>query len=408
MSYKINNIKNATHGFFISAGTSIAEPSTILPLIIQHFGGGPVLIGLFTSLLRGGAIAVQLFAAFYAQGYARVIPYLRIVFFFRFLAWFLIGVSIFFIGDSNSTLMLWILGFGLFGFSFSAGFGGIYFIVIIAKVFDKSQRGRAMANRQLFSSVGAIISGGVAGWILERYEAPANYAYLFMISAFVMAIGFVAMGTVDEPIKKNISIREDSFSKFLKNVKTILGSDKRLQLQIASSLLGYSYLLAMPFVIIAAKEHVELTGWLLGGFITVQMIGSIVGNIFVWKRFKSNYASMLLLAFALMILAFVVAIFATSMIGYGLIFFIFGFSQDGFRNADMNLVLEIAPEEKRPVYVAIQSTMVSIGLFFSIPGGIVLSMYGYQVLYILTIAMLMLGVYFTLLLKRQISTEISN
>jgi len=265
-----------------------------------------------------------------------------------------------------------------------------------------------MANRQLFSSVGAIISGGVAGWILERYEAPANYAYLFMISAFVMAIGFVAMGTVDEPIKKNISIREDSFSKFLKNVKTILGSDKRLQLQIASSLLGYSYLLAMPFVIIAAKEHVELTGWLLGGFITVQMIGSIVGNIFVWKRFKSNYASMLLLAFALMILAFVVAIFATSMIGYGLIFFIFGFSQDGFRNADMNLVLEIAPEEKRPVYVAIQSTMVSIGLFFSIPGGIVLSMYGYQVLYILTIAMLMLGVYFTLLLKRQISTEISN
>jgi len=408
MSYKINNIKNATHGFFISAGTSIAEPSTILPLIIQHFGGGPVLIGLFTSLLRGGAIAVQLFAAFYAQSYTRVIPYLRVVFFFRFLAWFLIGVSIFAIGDSNSTLMLWILGIGLFAFSFSAGFGGIYFKEIIAKVFDKSQRGRAMANRQLFSSVGAIISGGVAGWILDKYEAPSSYAYLFMISAFVMSLGFLAMGSIDEPLKKNTSVREDSFSKFLKNAKTILGSDKRLQLQIAASLLGYSYLLAMPFVIIAAKEHVELTGWLLGGFITIQMLGSIMGNLFVWKKFKSNYGSMLMLAFALMIIAFIVALFATNTIGYGLIFFIFGFSQDGFKNADMNLVLEIAPEDKRPVYVAIQSTIVSLGLFFSIPGGFVLSLYGYDALYLLTIAMLILGTYFTLLLKRQISSEISS
>ena len=115
-----------------------------------------------------------------------------------------------------------------------------------------------------------------------------------------------------------------------------------------------------------------------------------------------------MLAFVLMILAFIVALFATSAIGYGLIFFIFGFSQDGFKNADMNLVLEIAPEDKRPVYVAIQSTIVSLGLFFSIPGGFVLSLYGYDALYLLTIAMLILGTYFTLLLKRQISSEISS
>jgi MFS family permease len=78
-----------------------------------------------------------------------------------------------------------------------------------------------------------------------------------------------------------------------------------------------------------------------------------------------------------------------------LIFFIFGIARDGFRNADMNLILEIAPQEKRPVYVAIQSTLTSIGLFFAIIGGFVLESFGYDTLYIVTIFMLMIGLVFS-------------
>ncbi len=403
MSYKISNIKNSIHGFFVSAGTTIAEPATILPLIVHHFSGSLVLVGLFASLLRGGAIAVQLFAAFYAQSYSRVIGYMRIVFFFRFISWFSIGLAIFLVGDSNKTLTLWLIGIGLFAFSFSAGFGGIYFKEIIAKVFDKSQRGKTMANRQLFSAIGSIISGGIAGWVLSTYEAPLSYAYLFMISAFVILIGLVAFGTIDEPEKINTSIREKSFLEFLKNSKVILSEDKRLQLQIKASLLGYSFLFAMPFVIIKAKETIELTGWMLGGFITVQMVGAMIGNLFLWKRFGSHYALMLQSAYGFMLLAFFVALFADSSISYALIFFIFGIGMDGFRNADMNLVLEIAPEEKRPVYVAIQSTIVSLGLFFSIPGGVILEYFGYTILYVFTLAMLSIGLYYTQILKTYVS-----
>ena len=403
MSYKKSNIKNATHGFFVSAGTTIAEPATILPLIIHHFSGSLVLVGLFASLLRGGAIAVQLYAAFYAQSYTRVIRYMRIVFFFRFISWFSVGASIYFIGDSNKTLTLWLIGIGLFAFSFSAGFGGIYFKEIIAKVFDKSQRGKTMANRQLFSAIGSIISGGIAGWVLSNYEAPQSYAYLFMISAFIILIGLIVFGTMNEPEKVNVSQREKSFLEFLNNAKILLKSDKRLQLQIMASLLGYSFLLAMPFVIIKAKETIELTGWMLGGFITIQMIGAMIGNLFLWKRFTSNYSLMLQTAYGFMFIAFVIALFADGAIPYSIIFFIFGIGMDGFRNADMNLVLEIAPEDKRPIYVAIQSTIVSIGLFFSIPGGVILEYFGYTVLYISTLCMLTVGLYYTQRLKVHIS-----
>jgi len=223
-----------------------------------------------------------------------------------------------------------------------------------------------------------------------------------MISSLIMLVGLASFGSIKEPPKKNTSSREKSFLEFLKNSKKLLSADKRLQLQIKVSLLGYSFLLAMPFVIIRAKETVELTGWMIGGFITVQMIGGMIGNMFLWKRFAPNYALMLQTAYGFMLTAFVIALFAEGAIVYGLIFFIFGMGMDGFRNADTNLVLEIAPEEKRPVYVAIQSTIVSLGLFFSIPGGFILEWFGYTVLYLITLGMLGTGLLYTQKLKTHI------
>ncbi len=400
MSYKVNNTKNAIHGFFLALAITVAEPSTILPLIVHHFSDNLILVGLFASLMRGGAIAVQLFAAFYAQSYSRVIPYLRIVFFFRFFSWFMIGVAIFLVGDKNPILTLWLIGIGLFFFSFSAGFGGIYFKEIIAKVFNREERGRTMANKQLFASLAAILSGGVTGIILEHFQAPMSYAYLFMVSAFLMLIGLFAFASIDEPVKTNVSQKEASFWLFIRNAITLFGDDQRLRLQTTVSLLGYSFFLSLPFIILKAKESFELTGWLIGGFITIQMIGSMLGNLLLWKRFKGNYIFMMQVAYLIVIIAFIIALFANSPFCYGLIFFLFGIAVDGFRNADLNLILEIAPEAKRPVYVAIHSTLSSIGLFFAIPGGYILQSYGYTALYLVTLLMLGIGVLTTSKLKK--------
>jgi len=391
MSYRENNTKNAIHGFFLSIATTVAEPSTILPLIVHHFSSNLILVGLFASLLRGGAIAVQLFAAFYAQSYRQVMPYLRIVFFFRFFSWFMIGMAIYFVGDSNKTLTLWLIGIGLFFFSFAAGFGGIYFKEILAKIFNREERGRSMANRQFFSSLAAILSGGVTGLILEQFEAPENYAWLFMVSALLMAVGLFGFATVEEPPKERISVRESSFLLFIRNAMEIFRKDPRLRLQITVSLLSYSFLFALPFVILKAKSSFDLSGWLVGGFVTVQMVGSMLGNLFLWKRFGGNYILMIKTAYCMMIAVFVLALFAGTPLLYAMIFLFFGMAVDGFRNADMNLIIEIAPEEKRPVYVAIHSTLTSVGLFFAIPGAYILEYFGYSILYLFTISLLTAG-----------------
>jgi MFS family permease len=395
-----NNYKNITHAFFLALAITIAEPSTVLPLIIHHFSDSVVMVGIFTSLLRGGAITIQLYAAFHAQAYAKVLPYLRKVFFFRFLSWFLIGASIFFIGDSNKPLTLFFIGLGLFFFSFTAGFGAIYFKELQAKIFSKKYRGKTMANRQVAGAIASIISGGVTGYVLQHYEAPQSYAYLFMVSSLFMVIGFGTFVTIEEPAKKNVATKEKNFKSFIRNALKLLKADKRLQQQILAIFLSFSYLISMPFVILNANATFTLTGWMLGGFITVQMLGSILGSTLLWRRI-SNYEKMLSLAFVFMILAFTVALFANSLYSYALIFLLLGIGLDGFSNSSMNLVIEIAPEEKRPVYTALQTNLVSFGLFFPILGGVLLKwIESYTLIYSLSIILLLWGLFISLRLDK--------
>jgi len=395
-----NNYKNVAHAFFLSLAITIAEPSTVLPLIIEHFSESIVVVGFFVSLLRGGAILTQLYAAFHAQAYKKVLPYLSRVFFFRWLSWFSIGISIFFIGDTNKTLTLVLIGLGLFGFSLSAGFGAIYFKELQAKLFSQMYRGKTMANRQVAGSIASIISGGVAGYVLSNFEAPLNYAYLFIVSSFIMGIGFIMFVSIDdEPSKENVQEKEKNFGLFVRNSLKTLKADKRLQQQIVVIFLSFSYYLSLPFVILHANSSFTLTGWMLGGFIMMQMLGSIVGSSLLWRKI-SNYERMLSLSFIFLIAAFSLALLADNIYIYAIIFFLFGIGLDGFNISGMNLVIEIAPEEKRPVYTALQTNITSIGLFFPVLGGVLLKYLGsYNLIYIITIGLLGLGFLLSLRLK---------
>lgn len=395
-----NNRKNVTHAFFLGLAITIAEPSTVLPLMVHHFSDSVIIVGIFASLLRGGAIMVQLYAAFHAQAYKKVLPYLGKVFFFRFISWFMIGLSIYLIGDSNKSLTLFFIGLGLFFFSFSAGFGAIYFKELQAKLFSQRYRGKTMANRNIAGAIASIISGGVAGYVLQHFDAPMNYAALFMVSSLFMAVGFVTFMTIEEPAKENISIKEKSFKTFIKNATALLKSDKRLQQQIIVIFLSFAYFLSMPFVILNANSSFTLTGWMLGGFITMQMLGSILGSTFLWRRVH-DYEQMLSLSFIFMIVAFVIALFANNVYTYAIVFLLFGAALDGFNISGMNLVIEIAPEDKRPIYTALQTNITSLGLFFPVLGGVILKyVESYTVIYLITIVLLSLGFFLSLKLGK--------
>lgn len=400
MNKTSNHIKNILHGFFLSIGTTIAEPSTILPLIIHYFGGSSMVVGLFSSLLRGGAVAVQLFAAFKAQSYVYMIPYIKRVFIIRFFAWFFIGVIIIFFGKDYPTFTLFCIGIGLFVFSFSAGFGAIYFKDIIAKIFTNKFRGKTMSYRQFFAGLGGLLSGSLAGMVLTHFQAPQSYGYLFVISSFVMGFGYFAFSTIDEPPKQNIAEKEKSFKKFLHNSWKILQSDKQLQIQLGTFLLSYSYLFSLPFIILDAQSKIDLNGSAIGYLITTQMVGGMLSNI-LWAKLSGRGLNKLTahISILLFMAAIVVAYFGTDIYHFMVLFFMIGAAMDGNRIASGNLILVLAPEDKRPVYMALQINIISFGLFFSLLGGVILHLSNYTTLYTTTLILLFISFLLSFRLK---------
>lgn len=399
MNLRSNRFKFIIHGFFISSGIHVAEPSTILPLIVNYFSQSNIVLGFFSSLIRGGAVIMQLYTAFFAQAYSRVMKPLRIIFFFRFISWFGIGISIFYFGQLSNSLTLWFIGIGLFAFSFCAGLGTIYFHELMGKIFTNDYRGVTWAYRQIFMGLGGVLSGTFAAWFLNKFEEPRSFALVFMISSGFMVIGYLFLGTVKEFSKKNIQKKEDKFSTFLTNAFKTLKYEKDLKSQIIVRLISYSYLFVLPFVVKYAEIDINLGGLALGSAVPL-LGGSMLGNI-LWAKYASigSNKKIISASFLMIIISLLIAFFADNIYLFILIFLLAGSASDGFKLAFNNLVLSIAPEEKRPVYFAIQNNLTSLGLFFSIPGGILLNLLGYKALLAITILILIFGLYLGLKLK---------
>ncbi len=390
-----NRLRFILHGLFFNAGIGISEPSTILPLIVNYFTANNVIIGLFSSLLRGGSILMQLYAAFYTQAYVRVLKYLRIVFAVRFLSWFSMGLILYFFSNQYPVLTLWLFGFLLFSFSFSAGFGTIYFQELMGKLFTPSYRGGVIALRQIFGGVGAVFSGLLAAYILQNFEKPESFAYLFFVSSLFMASGYLSVGTVRESEKKELREKENKFSEFFRHTVFLFKTDKSLRYQIFSRMLALSFIFVAPFIILQAKKQIQLTGLIIGFFAAIQMTGALISN-FIWGFLSIRNHNLIVarIAYGFMFTALGLAFFVHSFLGYAILFFLLGASIDGTRLAFQNLILIIAPEKERPIYVAMQNNIAAIGLFFSIPGGLLINHLGFS--FTLSFALVLLAIGFFL------------
>ncbi|WP_321779498.1 MFS transporter [Sulfurimonas sp.] len=184
------------------------------------------------------------------------------------------------------------------------------------------------------------------------------------------------------------------------NSWTLLKGDKDLQIQLKTFLFAYGYLIALPFIILDAQTKIDLDGLAIGSLITTQMVGAMLSN-FLWGKLSSNGLNKLTanISISLQIIAIFIAFNASTLYEYMFVFFLVGAALDGNRIASGNLILALAPADKRPVYVALQINIISFGLFFSLVGGVILHFFNYTILYSTASAMLFSSLYFSFKLK---------
>ena len=147
-----------------------------------------------------------------------------------------------------------------------------------------------------------------------------------------------------------------------------------------------SYVLGLPFYIIFAKKFLFIPTSIAGLFLSVQMVGYLSSNI-LWGRLSNNKSNRLVLflsAICSAIPPFLLLLNILTKIPisvYGAIFFFLGATMSGMDMGYTNYLLEIAPEEKRPIYVGFLNTIVGPTIFLSAVGGLFIQVFSFAFLY---------------------------
>ncbi|MEA2043647.1 MAG: MFS transporter [Bacteroidota bacterium] len=401
INLKSNRNRFIIQSFFLVAATASVEPATVMPLIVDYFNGSEVLTGLLMTLMKGGAVVMQMWAAFHARNKPRVIPYLRRVFTARFGTWFALGIVMLMGLTASDSVVLILFSVLLFLFSFSAGFGVIYYQEISGKSFTKEYRGKMFAMRQIASGLAGIAAGGISGYVLANIEKPNAFAYLFMVSGIIMATGFAVFWNFKEPVKIKVDKKFSSFKEFLGDAVMLLRADKELIQLVLIKFFSFGFMLIMPFVILHAKNNFGIEGKDVGIIISMLMVGAVLSSV-LWGMLtvKNRNRCIVIVSFVLAIAGVVFAFYGKSIEALYPVYFLFGAARDGFKLSVTNILLTIAPEEKRPAYIAVQNNLSSLGLFLPIIGGIIYKYIDFSTLSLITIGFLILGLLISFRLRR--------
>ena len=374
-----NFVLGVLHGWFLAGGLAFADPYTVLPVFVRHVTGASWVVGLAAPLLRGGGFLPQVFTARYAETLRRQKPLLIGVMAVRFLAWVGIAAVTYGLAGRAPALALGTVFALLLVFSLAGGVGAVPFQELFARLFPPTLRGRFLAVRQLGGGALAVAAGLLVGRILER-PAPfeARYGLLFLLSAGTMAVGFAALALVAEPVQAPARERPEPLGPYLRRLAGLLRADRRLRRLLTAELLARTIHLCLPFLVLDFRGRFGLGTAFVGTALSANMAGQLVSNLW-WGRLSDRLGNraVVLAVNTLAAVTAAGALLAPSPAAALAVFAVAGAVLAGNAIGYVNFLLELAPADRRPAYIALRGTVTAPMLFLGVPGGLLVDRFGY-------------------------------
>ena len=380
---------------FFFAGLAFIDPLIVLPILVDKIAGSQVLVGLMSTIQRAGWIVPQLLATSFVLHHRRKKPFVmwpvvlsRIPFVVLAAAFSLPGA-----GDHVKALLLLLIGIYAV-FFFGDGLVGVPWHDIIARTIPPKLRGRFFGSINVFG--GILIIG--AGQIVKRVLAdpslgfPQNYGRLFIFLCVCMGLSTFFLALMKEPTGSALDERQP-FRRIVRLIPSTLRQYRPLlRVVIAQNIMGITGL-ALPFYALYAHKRLGVPEPYGGTFIQVGILGLMVASI-LWAFLNDRHGPLTVLrgvAFlgitvpiaALAVPPLVRALGAPEHMpqAYSLVFFLSSAAGSGMWMGITNYVLEIAPDDIRPLFLGLSATLSAPVVVMPLIGGVLLDLIAYEVLF---------------------------
>lgn len=397
---------NVTNGALFTFSATLMDPTLVLVLFISELTASNFLIGAVSTIGSAGWFLPQLFISGWVQSKPRQLPIYRLVSVGRVVSWALLAASIWFVRDSNLLLIVFFSIYIIM--NLLGGLAGIPFMEVLSKTISPARRGRLFGLRMLSGGLLGLLGSRVVKWALQgTLPYPRNYAFLIFTGLLFGGSALFIYSLTDEPVgstRKTASLTEQ----FRRGWYALRTNHSYRQLLLGRSFLFLGFIV-IPFYTILARQVLIAPDAVIGDYLALTTLIALLGN-YPWgwlldrkgMRWGLRIASLgwtlttllgLFIWWAARADLLAGLPFAAYFVAYPL-FFLRGLLAPVARVAGFNLLLEIAPPDDRSLYLGFSNTFLGVVLFLSTLGGVLMDLFGIQVLFMAAIVVNLLAFYF--------------
>jgi MFS family permease len=395
---------NIADGALAIFAYTIVAPDFLLSPFLRRCGASDTLIGTLTAIVTFTTAFLPILAAHYVQRLRRKKPYVLVVGTFQRMHFFIVPLlAVLVLPVDRHLFFILYVASAMFGSAMSqAVWPG--WTDLVAKVTPPDKRGLLWAGRNigglllailLSTQVRGLLNRPLGWWDLGPFNFAWNYGLVFLIAgtAFALSLGCIAFvrergGQITTP--------PPGLGALFRLAPRVLARDRRFTVFLAAQglLLIPAGMVGAFFALTAAKRFpgVKVED-VLGGYMTVSIICTVVGNVFFARLGDRRGHRMNLIAGApLLMLACVWAMLAPDPKWYSLVYVFTGLSQAARAVSNIPMMMEFGGERDRTHYSAVFATvfnpLLAAGPFF---GGALRDHIGLNAAFIIAIGFLVAG-----------------
>jgi len=385
---------------FFGGALAFVDPVAVLPVLLSQLTDSEVIVGLMSTLQRAGWLVPQLIATSFVLHRPRRKPFVLYPVLIGRAPFLLLAFAFSTAWGAARPQMLLASLIAVWGFFFFLdGLVGVPWHDICARTIPPRLRGRFFGSIQL---VGGIIAVG-AGAVVQRVLAdpsvpfPFNYGRLFVLLFVFMAISTAFVALIREPPDPPTAGAR-SLLGLLRDIPATLREHARLKRLIVAQVLCGVGGLAMPFYAVYADLRLGLPPAVGGIFVWAAIIGSLSASM-VWAHLSDHRGStsvirgaavvMLLVPLTALLIPPIVRILGAAegmAYCYAAVFLLNGAVWGGTWIGFTNYVLEIAPDDLRPLFLGLQATLSVPSVVAPLLGGILLKVLSFEALFAIVAA----------------------
>lgn len=390
------------NGILFGLGVALADPTTMLPVFLSTLTSSQAVIGLLSTLTIAGWLVPQLIAANYMQHRPLKMPLYRGTMIVRNASWLFMLPATFLLAERapGAAVALFLVGYAMF--TMGGGACSIAFFDIVAKTVPANRIGSFFGARLIGGGLLAIPAGLLVRYLLGPAGPtyPANYGISFLLAGIVCSVALVLFTFIHEPPGESPAEREPLL-RYLAAAPSLFVADLNFRRVFTTSLLFGAAGMVAPFYVIYARRALDLPGSMVGLYLSVQLVGSVLSSL-LWAPFGDRRSGRaVLVANSLVVAVVPLAALVISLAGLPAaagrlalcaVFFMLGVSSAGGNISFTKYLIELAPALDRPRYAGVFNTFSAAVAAFPVLAGLVIDHWSFQPAFSLAVLFGLLGV----------------